>query len=105
MDCYKKKKENDKKGIVMYQFGKFIKDYKNNPIIDQHVIRAYRYSINTSNDKNIIDEILNNDNISTISDIDRIITDYTIWYKEKIKIWELTDIRLLDKYIFHWVNN
>ncbi len=41
--------ENKNSGLVFYQFGKKLRDPKNEPIIDQHIMRAYLLNFNPNN--------------------------------------------------------
>ena len=42
-------KKNDLQGMVMYNFGRFLAEKTNHPIIDQHVIRAFKAGTDIDN--------------------------------------------------------
>lgn len=72
-------------GFVFYQFGKHLRD-KSEPIIDQHVIRAFGVYM-ASKDKQVDKkEVVRLKKLSTIRRKDlRIITAYKSWLKNKLK--------------------
>jgi hypothetical protein len=72
-------------GIVFYYFGKHLNSKFNNPIIDQHVIRAFRLKLLNASEEQLVKEIRLKD--LSLSKKDHLIKcnlieNYLIWHKK-----------------------
>lgn len=71
------KEKNDMQGIVLHQFGRFLKNKKHHPIVDQHVIRAFKSGT----------DIINFENYRKINSLEKeihktYISEYIDWIRE-----------------------
>lgn len=74
-----KSDSNKNDGLVFYQFGKYLTKKEGQPIIDQHVLRAYKVYQTDSNNDN---EISNSRLLATIGKWEiNLINDYKNWLK------------------------
>lgn len=86
-------------GLVFYQFGRRLENPKKEPIIDQHILRAFRFQFNPS--KMEVDQIIKKEEL-TKKDVEDILA-YKIWVNEQAdKINEENHIILfeIDKILF-----
>ena len=70
--------ETKSSGIVFHQFGQYLRDSENQPIIDQHIFRAFKYYKNT--DENQLESIKKKSELSK-KDASKI-KDYMKWANE-----------------------
>lgn len=82
------------KGIVFHQFGKHLLKNSHEPIIDQHVIRAFGV-YQSQDDEREIDRLIK---MSSVSVLDKkYIPEYRSWLKTKLR----SALREEQNYIFH----
>jgi len=86
--------DNQERALVFYQFGKYLTKTKGQPIIDQHVIRAF--SISKLNDSNSIEKFRK---LTTITKKEKIIIqDYIKWLSsDEI----LDELKSKENYTYH----
>lgn len=84
-----------KKGEVFHQFGKHLANRKIEPIVDQHVIRAFMFNQELNKKSNIdekkIEKILNSEKVKSDQ-----IEQYKIWFNEILK-----SKKKKDEYMYH----
>lgn len=84
-------------GLVFYQFGKYLSNKKNEPIIDQHVLRAF--AISGISEKSKENEVSFWQKIELINKSNKfLISEYKIWLS-KLKI-ESGSVYYIDKILF-----
>ncbi len=61
----KLEESNQTQALTFYQFGKYLSDRQNQPIIDQHVLRAYIFYNYQGNDSKEVTKILKNEELTS----------------------------------------
>jgi hypothetical protein len=88
--------DNKKNALVFYQFGKFLTKKPGEPIIDQHVLRAFGiYKALKDNNKQAIERL---STLSIVSSKEKnLIEDYKNWLKNELTV----ELLKCDNYAYH----
>lgn len=81
------------KAIVFYQFGRHLTDHLSEPIVDQHIMRAFNTHMTDNYDEDEIEKIRKNDKITDYNMVDQ----YKKWLSNERL---LNDNREVDKILF-----
>lgn len=92
----KSKNDDDKENaLVFYQFGKYLTKQPGEPIIDQHVLRAYGIYKSLKNNQQEIERLTN---LSVVTKKEKeLIEDYKSWLKKDLP----DELRKCDNYVYH----